>query len=119
MFPLAKFLFLTRVKQALGLDKMILGMFGAAPMKQTSKDYFASLDMPLYNMYGMSETTGTTTVHSLLSFRLDSAGYAMPGTDLKIHDPDEHGEGEILMRGRNTMMGYFKNEQATKETIDA
>lgn len=42
----------------------------------------------------------------------------MPGTDLKIDNPDENGEGEICMRGRNTMMGYLKNEQATAETID-
>lgn len=37
---------------------------------------------------------------------------------MKIKDPDEHGEGEILMRGRNIMMGYLKNEAATIETID-
>jgi len=42
----------------------------------------------------------------------------LPGTDLKIDNPDENGEGEICMRGRNTMMGYLKNEQATAETID-
>lgn len=75
--------------------------------------------MPLFNMYGMSETTGTTTMHRKVNFRLDSAGFAMPGTDLKIHNPDEHGEGEICMRGRNTMMGYLKNDKATTETIDS
>lgn len=42
----------------------------------------------------------------------------MPGTDLKIDNPDENGEGEICMRGRNTMMGYLKNDKATIETID-
>jgi long-chain-fatty-acid--CoA ligase ACSBG len=66
--------------------------------------------MPLFNVYGMSETTGATTVHSALNFRLDSAGYCVPGCDLKIDKPDEHGDGEICMRGRNTMMGYLKNE---------
>jgi long-chain-fatty-acid--CoA ligase ACSBG len=75
--------------------------------------------MPLFNVYGMSETTGATTVHSAENFRLDSAGYSIPGCDLKIDKPDEHGEGEICMRGRNTMMGYLKNEAATIETIDS
>ena len=42
----------------------------------------------------------------------------MPGTDVKISNPDENGEGEILMRGRNIMMGYLKNDVATLETID-
>lgn len=74
--------------------------------------------MPLFNVYGMSETTGATTVHSAENFRLDTAGYSIPGCDLKIDKPDEHGDGEICMRGRNTMMGYLKNEQATIETID-
>ena len=75
--------------------------------------------MPLFNCYGMSETTGSTTSHTALNFRLDTAGPAMPGTELKISNADEYGEGEILMRGRNTMMGYLKNEQATIETIDS
>lgn len=75
--------------------------------------------MPLFNVYGMSETTGATTVHSAENFRLDSAGFCLPGCDLKIDKPDEHGEGEICMRGRNTMMGYLKNEAATIETIDS
>jgi|LauGreDrversion4_2_1035121.scaffolds.fasta_scaffold204837_2 long-chain-fatty-acid--CoA ligase ACSBG len=74
--------------------------------------------MPLFNVFGMSETTGATTIHTIDNFRLDTCGRALFGTDLKIDKPDEHGEGEILMRGRNTMMGYLKNETATIETID-
>lgn len=118
MYSVANFLILSKIKQALGLDQCQMFLFGAAPLKKTSIDYFASLDMPLINLYGMSETTGATTMHTFSNFRLDSAGFAVPGTDLKIHNPDEHGEGEILMRGRNTMMGYLKNEKATMETID-
>lgn len=88
-------------------------------MKKSSIEYFASLDIPLFNAYGMSESTGPTTTHSQHDFRLDTAGFAMPGTDLKIHDPDENGEGEVCMRGRHIMMGYLKNEKATLETIDS
>jgi long-chain-fatty-acid--CoA ligase ACSBG len=88
-------------------------------MKQSTIDYFASLDITMFNVYGMSETTGTTTLHTHDNFRLDSAGFALPGTDLKIDNPDENGEGEICMRGRNTMMGYLKNDKSTMETIDS
>ena len=66
----------------------------------------------------MSETTGATTVHTFNKFNLDSAGWCLPGTDLRIDNPDENGEGEICMRGRNTMMGYLKNEKATIDTLD-
>ncbi len=47
--------------------------------------------MPLYNVYGMSETTGAKTIHSIDNFRFDSAGLALPGTDLLIYNPDENG----------------------------
>lgn len=71
------------------------------------------------NTYGMSETTGAHTLHFGHNFRLDTAGPVCPGADIRIDNPDEHGEGEICMRGRNTMMGYLKNDEATKDTIDA
>jgi long-chain-fatty-acid--CoA ligase ACSBG len=118
MYTVAKTLILSKIKAALGLDQAVAFYFGAAPLRQTSIEYFASLDIPIFNVYGMSETTGATTIHSADNFRLDSAGFAVAGTDLKILNPDENGEGEILMRGRNTMMGYLKNDQATMDTID-
>jgi len=57
-------------------------------------------------------------MHSDSNFRLDAAGYAIPGTDLIIKNKDEQGEGEICMRGRNTMMGYLKNAEACRSTFD-
>jgi len=62
MYGLANFLILKRIKQAIGLDECVFFFYGAAPLKQTSIDYFASLDIPLFNMYGLSETAGTATV---------------------------------------------------------
>ena len=52
-------------------------------------------------------------------FKQDTAGYNFDGGETKIHDPDANREGEICMRGRNIMMGYLKNENATKTTIDS
>lgn len=59
--PFANFLILKRIKHALGLDQTRLFCFGAAPLKQTTIEYFASLDIPLFNYYGLSETTGGAT----------------------------------------------------------
>lgn len=70
------------------------------------------------NSYGMSETTGGVTNHTDDKFSLTEAGFPTPGTELKIDNPDEKGIGEICMRGRQIMMGYLKNDDATKEVID-
>jgi len=119
MYSVANAIVLTKIKKALGLDQTNSFFYGAAPLKQTSVDYFASLDMALFNCYGMSETCGGHTMNSFHKFRLDKAGYCLPGADVKIDNPDTNGEGEICMRGRNIMTGYLKNEDATKSTIDA
>ena len=69
--------------------------YGAAPLKQSSVDYFASLDIPLFNMYGLSETTGSTTVNILNDFSLLHAGKELSGGRIRIADTDEKGHGEI------------------------
>jgi len=119
MYSVARALILSKIKGALGLDQCNSFYFGAAPLRQASIEYFASLDIPVFNVYGMSETSGATTLHLHDNFRLDSAGPTVKGCDLRINNPDDNGEGEICMRGRNTMMGYLKNDDATKSTIDA
>ena len=74
MYSLANFLILKRIKQAIGLDECKFFFYGAAPLKQQSIDYFASLDIPLFNMYGLSETSGTTTISYPEDFSLLHAG---------------------------------------------
>lgn len=83
-YDAANFLILKRIKQAIGLDQCIFFFYGAAPLKQSSVDYFASLDIPLFNMYGLSETTGTSTVNYYYDFSLSHAGKQMQGSHIKI-----------------------------------
>ena len=75
--------------------------------------------MPLLNLYGLSETTGSATIQYKYKFTLDKVGYVAPGGELIIRNPDQNGEGEICMRSRAVMMGYLKNEKATKDAIDS
>lgn len=49
---------------------------------------------------------------------MHTSGIKIHGVDLKIDKPDEKGNGEVCMRGRNVFMGYFKNPKATLETFD-
>ena len=95
MYSIANFLILKRIKEAIGLDQAIMFAFGAAPLKKSTIDYFASLDIPLFNMYGLSEIAGTTTISYSDHFSLSHAGVMMSGSHVKIAEPDEKGEGEI------------------------
>ena len=87
-------------------------------MKQTTIDYFASLDIAILGAYGMSETTGAGCVSPADKYNQKSTGKVPPGMEIKIDNPDEKGNGEICFRGRHVMMGYLKNENASQETID-
>lgn len=118
-YSVANALILSKIKAAIGLDKCETFAYGAAPLKASSVAYWASLDMPLMNLYGMSETTGAHIYMTHSKFKLSTTGMSIPGCDILIDRPDEKGEGEICMRGRNIMMGYLKNEKATMDTIDS
>ena len=107
-----------RIKAKLGLDQCFIWFNGAAPLKKSSMEYFASLDMPIFNIYGLSECTGPTTVCLPLDFSLYHASRPLKGCRVILADKDHHGEGEIRIKGRHIMMGYKDNEQATREAID-
>ncbi len=120
LYPLTNFLMFSKVKKAMGLHECQLFAFGAAPLKKKTLEFFKSLGIPIYNLYGMSESTGPQ-IFNLVGTPIDllTAGITFPGTETKIMNPDKDGVGEICFRGRNRFMGYYKNEVATLETIDS
>ena len=117
LYGVARSLFLHKIKASIGLDQSESFHFGAAALKQATSDFFTSIDIPLFNIYGLSETTGNHVLHNLNKFNLTTSGFSMPGAITKIDNPDKDGEGEILLRGRQTMMGYLNNEKATIATL--
>jgi long-chain acyl-CoA synthetase len=68
--------------------------------------------------YGLTETSPILTLNQIDTAKDDSAGQALPGVTLRIDSPDQHGVGEIWSRGPNVMLGYYRNEAATKEVFD-
>jgi len=84
MYGLANAIVLSKIKQAIGFQHCRFFFYGAAPLKQTSVDYFASIDMPLMNMYGLSETTGSATINNPSSFSLEHCGEMLSGTHINI-----------------------------------
>lgn len=103
----------------MGLDRVEKLYYGAAPLREKTRLFFVSLDMPLANTYGLSETSAAATIQDFPNISLDKAGKPLPGTYVKIYNPDENGIGEICVKGRNIFMGYLKNPQATIEVMDS
>ncbi|KAK3735172.1 hypothetical protein QZH41_018138 [Actinostola sp. cb2023] len=109
---------LKKVKVALGLDRCRLTFVGAAPVTLETLQYFQSINIPLYELYGMSECSGPHTVSIPGHIISGSCGVPMPGCESKIINPDEDGCGELCIRGRHVFMGYLNNLEKTEESLD-
>jgi long-subunit acyl-CoA synthetase (AMP-forming) len=112
-YALAERLVFARVRERLGFDQTRMLVVSAAPIAKETLDFFQGLALPIMEVYGMSECTGPATMSIPARYRLGRAGYALPGTELRIAE-----DGEILMRGPHVFAGYYRNEDATREAVD-
>lgn len=67
--------------------------------------------------YGLTETAPVLCAENAIDIRYGSIGHPLSGIDMKIYNPNEKGIGEIIAKGPNVMLGYYENEEATKEVI--
>lgn len=111
---LAKKLVFSKVRVALGLDRAAVCACSAAPISLDTLEFFLSLGIPILEVYGMSECTGPGTFSTPDRYRTGRAGFAVPGGKIKVAD-----DGEVMIWGPNVFLGYYKNPEATAETIDA
>jgi long-chain acyl-CoA synthetase len=106
------------------LFKNVRGLFGtnmrecvtgAAPIAGEILEFFYACGVPVMEGYGMTETSTSATVNRPEgnNFRFGSVGKAQKDVELKIGD-----DGEVLIKGPNIFQGYYKNESATKETLE-
>ncbi len=113
VYKIANKLVFSKVRQTLGLDRCRLQVTAAAPISSDTLKFFMSLGITLYELYGMSESTGPVSVSNIDQYKFATSGCRIKGTELKIAK-----DGEILSRGRHIFMGYLNDPAATKEVLD-
>jgi long-chain acyl-CoA synthetase len=97
----------------LGISRVDVAASGAAPISPEVLKFFMCLGVPIFEGYGMTENTGYATGNDYDNIQLGTVGVPNKGCELKLAE-----DGEILIRHGGVFKGYFKNEEATKETID-
>ncbi|WP_299391152.1 long-chain fatty acid--CoA ligase [uncultured Gelidibacter sp.] len=87
---------------------------GSAPLQERLIKVFTAAGLPIYEGYGMTETSGVISLNSYKKggVKMGAVGKIMPGLELKIAE-----DGEILVKGKNILKGYYKNEEKTYEAI--
>lgn len=90
---------------------------GGAPTDPRMFKDFQDLGIHIVQGYGLTECAPILAVNRDVNYKNNAAGMVMPGVDVKIIDKDENGNGEIIGKGANVMLGYYENEEATKESI--
>jgi long-chain acyl-CoA synthetase len=90
---------------------------GAAPDPQVAKG-LREFGFGFLQGYGLTETAPILTLNRLDNFKDDAAGIPLPSVQIKINNPDSDGIGEVYAKGPNIMLGYYKNDQMTRETFD-
>jgi len=105
-----------KAKAKIGMSNCVYAITGAAPINPDILELFHKLDIPLFEGYGMTETSAGATIGHKGANKFGSVGKTFAG-EIRIHNPNEKGEGEIQFKGRHVMKGYYNNPKATSETM--
>jgi len=110
-YNLARKLVFSNLKQVTG-GNLRFFVSGGAPLHRTIAEFFYAADMPILEGYGLTETSPVIAVNTFDSFKFGSVGRPLPGVQVRIAD-----DGEILVKGPNVTIGYFKKPDLTGEAI--
>lgn len=111
-WPLLDRLAASKVRNKLG-GRLRVIITGGAPLSADISRFFIGLGLPLYQGYGLTETSPIISVNRIEDNRPEGVGKPLPNTEIKIGE-----ESELLVRGSCVMQGYWRNNQATAATID-
>ena len=102
---------LSKIRNLFG-GEVRLAVSGAAPINPEILSFFDAAGVLVLEGWGMTETSTAATISTPEDFRIGTIGKPFPGCEVRIAD-----DGEILVKGPNVFQGYYKNEEATRETI--
>ncbi|MGD8943498.1 MAG: AMP-binding protein [Desulfobacterales bacterium] len=101
-----------KLRERMGFDRIRIAISGAAPIAPEILQFYQSIGVNLVEAYGQTEGTGATTVSRIGRVKFGAVGQPLTGIEIKIAD-----DGEILVKSPGVFKGYFKNPQATAETV--
>jgi long-subunit acyl-CoA synthetase (AMP-forming) len=110
--PLLNRVIKKKVLKGLGLDKVKLAGSGSAPLSHDVLNWYRNLGLELLEGYGMSENFAYSHMNKPGRSRTGYVGEALPGVEVKISE-----QGEILVKSPATMVGYYKDEEKTREAF--
>lgn len=112
---IARKLVFSKVKAALGLTEILAVASGSAALQARLARFFNGADIPVYEGYGLTETSPVITVNTIREpgmIRVGYVGRPIDNVEVRIEE-----DGEITCKGPNVMMGYYKNEEMTSEVL--
>ena len=110
---LADRLVYAKVKARLG-GRLRVANAGGAPLSRGIAEFFHAIDILILEGYGLSEVTTAATVNRKEDFKFGTVGKPLPGVEIVIAE-----DGEILLRSNTVFAGYYRDEEATREVLDA
>jgi long-chain acyl-CoA synthetase len=113
-YALGEFLVYGPIRDQLGLRRARWALTGGAPLGPDTFRFFRSIGVNLKQVYGSTETTGLVSLQPSAEANPTTAGRPCPGVEVKIAE-----RGEVLVRGPIIFKGYLKNDEATREVMDA
>ncbi len=111
-FKIANKLVFHKIKEIFG-GRLLFFISGGAPLSKDIAEFFHAADILILEGWGLTETSAGTCVNRLSNYKFGTVGPPLPGIEIKIAD-----DGEILVRARSVMKGYYKKEAETREVLE-